>query len=713
VTGTTRRAFLSRATAAGFLLGFQLPRSSAGTSSAAGSFAPNAFIRIDSQGGVTLTIPQVEMGQGIYTSLSMILAEELDADWNSIRVEHAPADELAYRNPLLPIQMTGNSTSMRAFWLPLRQAGATARACLVEAAARRWQVAASECHTADGQVMHASSGRSLRYGALVGAAATIEPSTPPLKKSGDLRFIGHSMRRLDTPGKVDGTAKYGIDVRLPGMSFAMVMQTPVLGGTVARVDDTRARRMAGVRQVVVLENLVAVVGEHTWAAQQGLAALDISWNDGPNAAVSSALIWSRLRGASRRDGAVARNTGDVAALFGDTDAVHDVVSAEYELPLLAHACMEPMNCTVHVTPDSAEAWIGTQVMGRVRSAVAEGAKLPEAAVTIHNHLLGGGFGRRLEADMALNAARIAREVRGPVKVIWSREEDIRHDVFRPPYHNRLSALLRGGRIAGWKHQVTGSAVLARFLPAGFRDGVDLDGVESAHDMPYEFPSSRVEFNREEPPGVITGLWRGVGSNNAVFAIECFMDELARRAGADPIAFRRVHLDQAPRLQAALDLVKAKSGWGTPLPARHGRGVAAQTSFGSCLALVIECAVDTAGEVLMKRITAAVDVGFAVNPDTVVAQVQGGIVFGLSAALLGEITLSQGRVQQSNFHDYPVLRMGEVPPIDVHVIASGEAPGGIGESGTVAVTPALRNAIYAATGVALRRMPVDRRALAVS
>lgn len=710
-SGHTRREFISAAAASAFSFGFHVPLSVA--NDVPGTFTPNAFIRIDAKGVVTLIIPQVEMGQGVYTSLAMVLAEELDADWTSVRVEHAPANEQAYANPMLTIQMTGNSTSARAFWTPLRQAGATTRACLLEAAARNWKVRCDECRTQDGKVFHERTGRSIDYAALIGPAAAITPpSNTPIKDPSSFRLIGRSLQRLDTSAKSNGSATFGIDVLLPGMRFATLAQSPVLGGRVSRVDDARARAIPGVRQIVVLDDLVAVVGDHMWAVKQGLEALDISWDDGPNATVSSEQIWSRLRGASKRDGVVARNVGSVDTVFGSDRSSNAVATAEYEMPLLAHACMEPLNCTVHITPTSAEAWIGTQVMARVQAAVAKAANLPQSRVTIHNHLLGGGFGRRLETDMAFSAARIARHVPGPVKVVWTREEDIRHDIYRPVYHNVLSARLQGDRITGWKHKISGSAVLARFLPVGFQNGIDVDAVESAQDIPYEIPNYRVEFNREEPPGVVTGFWRGVGPNNNVFAVESFMDELARRAGADPVDFRRAHLSRTPRLQAALDLVKVKSGWGTSLPARCGRGVAVQTSFGSYVATVIECEVDAAGEVRLRRVTAAVDPGIAINPDIVVAQIQGGLIFGLTAALYGEITLKNGRVEQSNFHDYPLLRMNQVPAIEVHVITSGESPGGLGEAGTTAAAPALRNAIYAATGVALRRMPIDRSALAI-
>ena len=704
----TRRDFFGHAAgAASLLVAFRIPIAVAASNVKGGIYAPNAFIRMDGQGAITLIIPQVEMGQGTYTSLSMILAEELDADWKLVRVEHAPPDEKLYANPTFGVQATGNSNSVRAFWKPLRQAAATTRACLIEAAARGWNVPASECRAQEGKVVHERSGRSAEYASLVARAATV---TPPkdvaLKDPGTFRLIGQPLKRLDTPDKTNGTAKYGIDALPAGVKFAALAHSPVLGGTVARVDDSRAKAIAGVRQIVVLNDLVAVVGDHTWAAKRGLEALDITWNEGPNADISTEVIWSRLRSASKRDGSVAKDVGHI-----DTALAEGVVTQEYEMPLLAHAPMEPMNCTVHVTPTSAEAWIGTQVMERVHAAVAKAANLPEAQVTIHNHVLGGGFGRRLEPDMAYDAARIAKQVNAPVKVVWSREEDIRHDIYRPAYHNVISARLQGDRIVGWKHKISGSSVMARWLPPAFQKGVDPDGVDSAQDIPYDIPNLRVEFNREEPPGVTTGFWRGVGPNNNVFAIESFMDELARSLGKDPIAFRVAHLGKAPRLAAALELVKQKSGWGSPLPARCGRGVSAQTSFASFIATVVECGVDNAGEITLRRVTSVVDTGLVVNPDTVVAQLQGGLVFGLTAALYGEITLKKGRVQQSNFHDYPMLRMNQVPSIEVHLIRNGEAPGGIGETGTTAAAPALRNALYAATGVALRRMPVDRTRLA--
>ncbi len=708
--GPSRRGLFGMAAATVFVLGFHAPVGAQSQAQEDGPFAPNAFIRIDRQGDVTLVMPQVEMGQGTYTSISMILAEELDADWSRVRVEHAPPNEKLYANPILGMQATGNSNSVRAFWKPLRLAGAGARAVLVQAASGQMGVPVAELRTEDSQVLHDRSGRKVAYGDLVGRAAGLKPPPdPPLKDPKDFRLVGRPLKRLDTPDKTNGKALYGIDALPPGVKFATIVASPVLGGKVVSVDDARARAIPGVRQVVVLDDLVAVVGDHMWAAKSGLDALAITWDDGPNGQVSSDEIWERLRKASARDGAAAKTVGDPAKELGAGEAY----TQTYEMPLLAHACMEPMNCTVHVTPGAAEVWIGTQVIERTRQAVARAANLPEDKVTVHNHLIGGGFGRRLEPDMAFGATRVAMHVDGPVKVVWTREEDIRHDIYRPAYHDILSARLDGDRIVGWNHKVSGSSVFARWLPAGFQKGVDPDGVDSAQDVPYDIPNYRVAFNQEEPPGVVTGFWRGVGPNNNVFAIESFVDELARKAGSDPIAFRRANLDKTPRLQAALDLVHDKSGWGLPLGPRAGRGVATQIAFASFIATVVECEVDEYGEVKLKRVTTAVDTGTVVNPDTVMAQLQGGLIFGLTAALYGEITLDKGRVQQSNFHDYRMLRIDQVPPIEVHLIRNGEAPGGIGETGTTASIPALRNAIYAATGVPLRRMPIDRAPLAKS
>jgi isoquinoline 1-oxidoreductase beta subunit len=711
--GVSRRSVLSAGLAGGFVLAFHLPARAFNEpvqppDETAGKLAPNAFIRIDPSGKTTLVMPQVEMGQGVYTSISMILAEELDADFSQVALEHAPPSDKLYGNPLFGIQATGNSNSIRAWWKPLRTAAAGTRAMLVQAAARQWQVDPAGCTTANSEVMHKESGRRLSYGALALAASSeVPPKDVPLKDPGDFVLIGKPLKRLDTPDKVNGKAVYGIDALLPDMKFATLRKCPVFGGKVAKVDDSAAMKIPGVRKVVVLDDLVAVVGDHMWAAKKGLDALLIDWNEGPNATISSRDIWNDLRAASEKDGAVAKSRGDIAKGLASGERVE----ASYELPFLAHATMEPVNATVHVTPDACEVWTGTQVMTRVQSEAAKAAGLPVEKVTVNQHLLGGGFGRKLEPDMVVAAVRIAKHVDGPVKVVWTREEDVQHDIYRPVYRDTIAATLSGGRIVGWKYRVSGSSVMARWFPPGFDKGVDIDGVDSAIDIPYEIPNLHVEFVRAEPPAVPTGFWRGVGPNNNVFAIESFMDELARRAGKDPIDFRRSMLASQPRFLAALDLVAEKSNWGQPLPARVGRGVCLQPSFASFIATVVEAEVDEYGEVNLRRITCAVDTGIAVNPDTVVAQLQGGLIFGLTAALYGEITIEKGRVQQSNFNDYRMLRIDQTPRIDVYVIKSGEAPGGIGETGATAGPPALRNAIYAATGVPLRRLPIDRALIA--
>jgi len=709
--GVSRRVLLSGGLAGGFLLAFHLPLHALAANEPVqppdvteGKFAPNAFIRIDSAGKTTLVMPQVEMGQGIYTAIAMVLAEELDADFSSVVLEHAPANEKLYANPAFGIQATGGSTSLRVFWKPLREAGASARAMLVHAAAREWQVDPASCTASNGEVIDKKSGRKLSYGALAANASGERPPKDVAPKDPkDFVLIGKPLKRLDTPDKVNGKAVYGIDAILPGMKFATLKACPVFGGKVGKVDDSAAKKIPGVQKIVVLDDTVAVVGDHMWAAKKGLDALVVDWDEGPNARLSSNDIWQDLRAASEKDGVVAKSTGDIAKGL----ATGSRLDASYELPFLAHATMEPLNATVHVKPDACEIWTGTQIMARVQSEAAKAAGLPVEKVTVNNHLIGGGFGRRLEPDMVVAAVRVAKQVDGPVKVVWTREEDVQHDIYRPVYRDTIAATLSDGKIVGWKYRVSGSSILARWLPPAFQNGIDIDAVDSAVDMPYDIPNFQVEYVRAEPPAVPTGFWRGVGPNNNVFAIECFMDELARKAGKDPIAFRRDMLGQTPRLKAALDYVAEKSNWGQPLPARVGRGVSVQPSFGSFIATIVEAEVDEQGEVHLRRVTSAVDTGIAVNPDTIVAQLEGGLIFGLTAALYGEITIDKGRVQQSNFNDYRMLRIDQMPKIEVHVIKSGEAPGGIGETGVTAGPPALRNAIYAATGVALRRLPIDR------
>jgi isoquinoline 1-oxidoreductase beta subunit len=567
----------------------------------------------------------------------------------------------------------------------------------------------ASCTTEAGEVVHSASGRRLGYGALVDAAALLTPPTKPaLKRPEDFKLIGTPRKRLDTPDKVNGKALYAIDIIPDGVKFATIAACPVFGGKVGHVDDAAAKAVPGVRQIVALDDIVAVVGDHMWAAKKGLEKLVITWNEGQNAEVDSAMIWADIKAASDNEGAVAKASGDANKALQDGE----LVEAHFELPFLAHATMEPMNCTVHVRPDGCEVWVGTQVCARAQAIAAKVTGLPLEKVVVHNQLLGGGFGRRLEVDSVESAVRIAQKVDGPVKVVWTREEDIQHDMYRPVYYDRISATLKGGRINGWKHRITGSSILARWLPPAFTKGIDGDAVDSAVDEPYDIPNFLVEYVRHEPPAVPTAFWRGVGPNNNIFAIESFVDELAKKAGTDPLEFRRVLLaEKTPRLKSALELAAQKSGWGDPLPARVGRGVALQVSFATFIATIAEVEVDLDGEIHVRRITSAVDTGIVVNPDTIVAQLQGGLIFGLTAALYGEITISKGRVEQSNFNDYRMLRIDEVPVIDVHLIKSNEAPGGIGETGTNAAPPAVRNAIFAVTGVPLRRLPFDRKMLA--
>src|SRR6266851_4195512 len=710
--GPSRRGLLTGGLAGGFLFAFHLPVRAANEPvpmayAPEGPFVPNAFIRIDKAGKTTLVMPQVEMGQGIYTAVAMILAEELDADYAQVALMHAPPNDKLYGNPTFGLQVTGNSNSVRAFWLPLRKAAAGARAILVQAASQQWKVEPAAIRTEKGEAIHEASGRRIAYAALIDRAQGLTPpKDPPLKAIKDFKLIGNPLKRFDTPDKVNGKVVYGIDVMPPGVKFATLAACPVFGGTVGHVDDAKAKSLPGVRQVIVLKDVVAVVGDHMWAAKQGLSALDITWNEGPNFTVSSDDVWKQLRAASKTEGAVAASTGDVAKGL----AQGDLLEAAYELPFLAHATMEPLNCTVHVTPTTCEVWVGSQVLSRVQAIAAKVTGLPLDKVTVHNHLIGGGFGRRLEVDMVDTAVQIAKQVDGPVKVVWTREEDIQHDVYRPVYRDTLSATVSKGRIVGWKHRITGSAVIARWLPPAFQKGIDIDAIDSGADIPYDIPNLRVEYVRDEPPAVPTGFWRGVGPNNNVFAIESFMDELAKKSNKDPVAFRGDLLGKSPRLKAALELAAAKAGWGNPLPARTGRGIALQTAFGSFIATVAEAEVDTHGEVHVRRMVSAVDTGIVVNPDTVVAQLQGGLIFGLTAALYGKITIDKGRVQQSNFNDYRMLRINEIPQIEVHLIKSGEAPGGIGETGTTAAPPALGNALFAATGIRLRRLPIDRDVL---
>jgi isoquinoline 1-oxidoreductase subunit beta len=701
-----RRVFLETSAwlGGGLLIEFAIPGNRSLAASSIGSFQPNAFIRIDRRGVVTLVMHKAEMGQGVFTAVPQLIAEELEVPLDQVRLEQSGPDDARYGEPLFGgLQMTGGSTSIRGAWMPLRQAGATARVMLVEAAARRWGIDSKGLVARDGQVSNPASGKRLGYGALVDAAAALPvPRDVALKPPAAFRLIGTPVRRLDGKAKVDGTAIFGIDVKVPGMKIGGVAACPVFGGTLAGVDEAAAMKVPGVRQVVRLENAVAVIGDHMWACKQGLIAAAPTWNEGPNAKLSSVQLLEQLEVASKGAGAIAGQQGDARAALGRADRK---LNAVYRAPFLAHATMEPMNCTVQVSSGEVDVWVGTQVPTRAQAIAAKAAGVASSKVRVHNHLLGGGFGRRLEVDFIEQAVLIAKQVNSAVKIVWSREEDIQHDMYRPYYLDGVSAGLdRAGRPVAWTHRIAASSILARFLPPGFKNGVDGDAVEGAVETPYLLPATLVEYVRVEPAGVPTAFWRGVGPTHNAFVVEGFIDELAASAGADPLAYRR-SLVRDPRAHAVLDLAASKAGWGEALPKGQGRGIALLHAFGSYVAQVAHVAVEPTGEVRVIRMTCAIDCGFAVNPSTVAAQMEGGIVFGLSAALWGEVTVADGRIQQSNFHDYRVMRMSEVPRIDVHIVPSLEAPGGVGEPGTSASIPAVVNAVFAAVGQRIRTLPI--------
>jgi isoquinoline 1-oxidoreductase beta subunit len=708
--GLSRRNFLinSAAAGSGLVLSLSLPFSES-SGSGSETFAPSAFIRIGSDGEVVLTMPYVEMGQGTYTSIPMLIAEELEIDLKQVRLEHAPPNEKLYANPMLGVQATGNSNAMRGAWKPLREAGAAARVLLIEAAAKRWGVDVKSCRAEAGEVIHVRSGRRLKYGELAAdATQLLMPKNVMLKTPEEFKLIGKPAKRLDVAGKVDGSVVYGIDARPPGVKVATLAQSPVFGGRLKSVDDGAAKAIKGVRQIVRLADAVAVVADHMGAAKKGLEALKIEWDEGIHAGLSTQDITRELEQATLRAGPVAQNIGDIEKAM--TDAATRV-EATYYLPFLAHATMEPMNCTVHFRGDECEIWLGTQAIARVQAMAAKAAGLPIEKVIVHNHLIGGGFGRRTEADIAVRAVEIARQVDGPVKVVWTREEDIQHDMYRPYWVDRIAAGLdTEGKPIAWNNRFAGSSVIARWLPPAFKNGLDPDTTEGAIDLVYALPNFHVEYIRVEPPGIPTAFWRSVGPSHNVFVTESFIDELASAAGQDTVGYRRALLDRNPRAKAVLDLAAEKADWAAPLPKGRGRGIALQNVFGSYLAQVAEVEVAKNGSVRVHRVVCAMDCGIVVNPDTVQAQLQSGVIFGVTAALYGEITLKNGRVEQTNFDTYQMLRLNEAPTIDVHLIKSTEPPGGMGEAGTSCIVPAIANAVFAATGKRLRKMPIDTSAL---
>ncbi len=698
----SRRGLLRAAGASAFVIAIRFD--GAGAAIAPASFTPNAMLSIDAAGAISLSLPKTEMGQGVYTALTMMIAEEMEVTAQSIAI-------------LLPdgatgrfgkvTQDTGGSTTIRECWEPVRQAAADARGALIAAAAAQWKVAPGECSATDGQVVHAASKRALPYGALVASAATMKlPEKTPVKTSG-YKVIGKPQHRLDSPAKVRGEAEYGIDVHLPGMKVATLAQAPVFGGTLDSVNEAAAMAVKGVVQVVRLPDAVAVVADHYWAARKGLEALSPTWKDGTNATASQAAIMASYAKAAQGEGASAMAEGglDAAMMAKAMAGATRKISAVYEQPFLAHATMEPGNCVVHVKDGGCEIWTGTQIPGSARDEAAKAMGVPADKVILHNRLMGGGFGRRLEPDYILRAIEVGKQVQAPVKLIWSREEDMQHDLYRPFYHDAIEAGLGAdGKPIAWTHKIAGSSIMARLYPQYYK-GVDADAVDGSVTTPYTLPAQRVEFIRHES-AVPTSWWRGVGGARSAFVVESFIDELAHAAGADPIAYRR-SLTSDPRTQAVLDLVAEKSGWATPAPAGRARGVALIHTWDTYMAQVVEVEKHPENGVKVVKVTAVVDCGQPVNPMGIEAQIEGGVIFGLTAALFGEVTVADGRIEQSNFHDYRLLRISEAPVIETHIIPSSQTVGGMGEPPVATIVPALANAVFALTGKRIRKLPIAK------
>jgi len=671
------------------------------------SFAPNAFVRIAPNDSVTIIANHSEMGQGIYTSLPMLLNEELEADWSKIRVEAAPVDA-AYNHTVFGLQMTGGSTTTPSEWERFRKMGAMARLMLVEAAAQKWSVPASQCNVEKGVVIHNASGRRASYGSLVSAALQLKPPTDiPLKDPKQFTLIGKPTRRLDTPSKINGTAQFGLDVHLPGMLFALVARPPVFGGKVENFDASEALKIKGVRAVEQVPSGVAVIADRFWPAKLGRDKLKISCDEGANAKLSTSQMLADFSKQSASPGTIAKKTGDAAAALA---SAAKTMTAEYDVPYLAHAMMEPLNCVVDLRPDSCEIWTGTQFETVDRANAAQVAGLPPEKVQIHTTLLGGGFGRRANpaSDFVVEAVHVAKIAKAPVKVVWTREDDLAGGWYRPMWHDRFVAGLdAAGNPTAWTHTIVGQSIAQGTPFAQYminKEGVDSTSVEGAADILYGIPNLQVDLHTPKI-GVPVQWWRSVGHSHTGFSVESFFDEVAHAGGKDPYELRRELLANQPRMSAVLNLVAEKSGWGKPLPPGRGRGIATHFSFDSYVAQVVEASVEKDGTVRVHRVVCAVDCGRVVNPDIVKAQMEGGIIFGLTAALKTEITLENGRVQQKNFHDYQMLRMFESPEIEVHIVHSELNPTGVGEPSVPPAAPALTNAIFAATGKRVRRLPI--------
>jgi isoquinoline 1-oxidoreductase subunit beta len=700
----TRRDFLkvSAATGGGLLLGFSLPGLAAVvTEGTSDGFSPNAWIRIDSDGQVTLQVASSEMGQGIMTGIAMILAEELDADWSRVKAEFAPADP-AYFNPLFGRQATGGSTAVRGFWTPLRTAGATARELLLQAAARQWQVEPSECHARNGWVIHDASGNKLSYGALANAAAKLPvPDAVFLKDPEEFVLLGQPLPRLDTPAKVDGSAVFGIDVKLPGLLTATVARCPTLGGNVKAFDDKATLGVAGVEAVKQITSGVAVIAEHFWAAKQGRDALRIEWDAGPNQGLNSKAISAEFAKAADSEGVVERSDGNIEDAL---KRAAKTIEAVYSVPYQAHACMEPMNATADVRADACDVYVPTQGQTGAQDAAMKLTGLPRERVKVHTTYLGGGFGRRGDTDFVVDAVECSKAVGKPVKVIWTREDDILYDKFRPATYNRLRGGVDGnGRIVAWEHRIAGASIRGQQQRGRVVGASDGSNTEGAKNIPYGIENLFVSFAMYNP-GIPVGYWRSVGSSQNAYVTECFFDELAALAGKDPLQARLELMQGHPRHAGVLKLAAEHAGYGKPLPPGHAHGIAVAESFGSFVAQVAKVSIERS-RVRVHRITCAVDCGMVVNPDSIRAQMEGAIAFGLTAALKSEITVQDGHTVQRNFDDFPLLRIDEMPEVDVHILPSKENPGGIGEPGVPPAAPAVANAVFALTGKPVRSLPI--------
>jgi len=708
----TRRRFLEASAAAGvgLLVGFNL-RVGRAIAETGGPFAPNAFVRVAPDDTVTIIAKHIEFGQGTHTGLATIVAEELDADWSQVRVESAPADVTRYKNLRIGAQVTGGSSSMANSWDQLRNAGAVARAMLVAAAAAEWGVPVAQITVDRGVVLHAGSSRRTTFGQLAAKAATMPPPADvKLKDPKAWKLIGRRLPRLDSRAKTDGSAQFTMDVYLPDMLTALIARPPRFGAKVKTFDASAALRVKGVTDVVKVPTGIAVLGRGFWAARQGRAALKIDWDESGTERRGSEELFAAYRTLAEQPGTRARRDGDPDAAIAGAARVLEAV---YEFPYLAHAPMEPLDCVVRLAPDGCEVWAGSQAQTIDQQAVATAVGLPPEKVQVHTLLAGGSFGRRAtpNGDVAGEAASIAKAIGGrqPVKLVWTREDDIRGGRYRPLYVHRIRAGLdASGRIVGWEHRIVGQSINrgGPFESALVKNGIDATSVEGAANLPYSVGSIGVELHSPDV-GVTVLWWRSVGSTHTAYSTETFIDELAHAAGRDPVEFRRPLLKDHPRHLAVLELVAEKAGWGKPLPSGRARGVAVHESFNTAVAQVAEVSLGPGGLPKVERVVCALDCGIAINPDVVRAQMEGGLGFGLGGALWSEITLVDGRVQQSNFHDYRSLRIEEMPAVEVHIVPSAAPPTGVGEPGLPPIAPAVANALFHLTGRRVRRLPFAR------